>query len=493
MTCLKYRSLNKKLGGAIVLLALFWTPLPAQKVDRSKPPELGPPPKLELPPLQRATLSNGLPVLFLEKNQVPLVQVNLIVKTGSVHDPAGKTGLADMVSTMLKEGAGQRNALELADAIDFLGATLSTSAGYHTSSVRLNTPASKLDAALALMGAVALQPSFPAEELERKRKESLTALLQAHDQPATIAVTLFNRVLYGDDHPYGASSVGTEAALRAIQVADLQQFHRTFYRSNNAALVVVGAVKLAELLPKLETIFGGWEPGKIPAATLPQPKQVSKRTVYLVDKPGSAQSVVRIGRIGVPRLTGDYYSLVVMNTILGGSFTSRLNQNLREQHGYTYGAGSAFAYRESAGPFFAAAAVQTDVTDKALVEFMKELRGIRQQIAEAELARAKNYVALQYPGDFQSVASIAGELGELVEYNLPDHYVNTYIDNILGVSKQQVLAMAKKHVVPEQMAVVIVGDRSKIEQGVVALKLGNIEFLSIEDVLGKPPVLQGTD
>jgi predicted Zn-dependent peptidase len=219
---------------------------------------------------------------------------------------------------------------------------------------------------------------------------------------------------------------------------------------------------------------------------------VEKRRIYLVDKPGAAQTEIRIGRIGVPRKTNDYYAISVMNTILGGSFTSRLNQNLREQHGYSYGAFSSFSFRPLPGPFIASAAVQTEVTDKALAEFIKELNRILKPVTDDELVRGKNYVALSFPSEFQNVGQIAGNLQELVIYDLPDDYFNNYTSRILAIDKKDVQRVAKKYIDPEKVAIILVGDRAKIEGGVRALNLGPIELLTIEQVLGKAPKVEGT-
>jgi predicted Zn-dependent peptidase len=478
---------------AFCCLLFSFSTLFAQNPDRSKPPELGPPPALKLPPIQHFKLSNGLPVVFMEKHEVPLAQINLLVKAGAAMDPAGKNGLANMTAAMMEEGAGPRNALQLADAIDFLGVDISASAGQHTSVVALHTPLSKLDSALALFADVALRPTFPQEELQRQRQERLTTLVQWHDQPRAIASVLFSRTLYGAKHPYGLPALGDEKTLRGFRVEDLKNFHSTYFRSNNATLIVVGDATSAVILPKLEAAFGKWEAGKIPTSTWPGVAQVQKRQVWLVDKPGAAQSEIRIGRIGAPRLTEDYFALVVMNTMLGGSFTSRLNQNLREQHGYSYGARSSFDFLPLAGPFLAAAAVQTAVTDKALVEFMKELNGMLQPAPDEELSRAKNYVALGFPQDFQSVAQIAGQLSELVVYGLPDDYFDNYLQRLLAVTKDDVLRVAKKYIVPEKIAIIVVGDRKETEKGIRALNLGPMQVMTIDEVLGKAPAVEGTN
>ncbi|MBM4162231.1 MAG: insulinase family protein, partial [Ignavibacteria bacterium] len=462
----------------------------AQVPDRKSPPALGPTPLLRLPAIQRFQLSNGLPVVIMEKHNVPVVQVNLLVNAGSAMDANNKSGLASLTVDMMDEGAGQRDALELADAIDFLGASIRTNAGMHTSSITLHTPLGKIDEALPLMADIAMRPTFPATELGRKQKERLTTLLQWHDEPRAIASVLFNRTLFGAQHPYGIPTLGSERSIHAFVVDDLRKFHSLFFHAGNATIVVVGDVVPQTILPKFEAAFGSW--GRKPAskASWTRPKQVRQRQIYLVDKPEAAQSEIRIGRIGAERLTEDYFPLVVMNTILGGSFTSRLNQNLREQHGYTYGAGSSFDFRLLPGPFLAGSAVQSAVTDKALTEFMNELTRILQPSSDEELTRAKNYLALRYPRSFQTASQIAGELGEVVTYSLPDDYFNTYVQRVLSVTKEDVVRVAKKYLDPEAVAIIIVGDRKVIEKGLRDLNLGPVNNLSIEDVLGKPPVVE---
>ena len=366
-------------------------------------------------------------------------------------------------------------------------ADLATGSAIHTSQISLHVPVAQLDSALAVLGDVVLRPTFPADELERQRTQRLTALLQRRDEPRSIASVLFNRTLFGVDHPYGIPTAGDEQSVRSFRVEDLRTFYDTYYRPNNATVIIVGDITIEAVRQRLERIFGSWSSAPIPATKWPEPRQVARRQVYLVDKPGAAQSEIRIGRIGAARQTDDYYSLVVMNTVLGGSFTSRLNQNLRETHGYTYSAGSAFDFRPLAGPFVAAAAVQSNATDSALVEFMKELRGIVNHISDEELSRARNYVALQFPESFQQVAETADQLAELAVFDLPDDYLTRYIDRIMSVGQTDVARVAKKYIDPERIVIIVVGDRARIEGGIRALKLGPITVLTVDDVLGKSP------
>ncbi|MFI5251038.1 MAG: M16 family metallopeptidase [Bacteroidota bacterium] len=485
----------KKLGIFTAYLIIgafvFTSIILGQAPDRSKPPELGPTPSLTLPAIQHLKLSNNLAVVLMEKHQVPLVQVELVVKTGSVMNPADKLGLANLTATMMMQGAGSRNALELADAIDFLGARIYTYGSWHVSGVSLHTPLSKLEDALALFADVALRPTFTSEELERQRKERLTRLGQMHDEPTGISTTAFSQIIFGKDHPYGQMGSGDEKSIRSVTTTDLQNFHQKYFHPNNATIIVVGDVTADKIIPLLEKVFGSWDKGDdIQQPVVPTAAQVASRTVYLIDKPGAAQSVIRIGRVGVERSNPDYFAIEVMNTILGGSFSSRLNHNLRETHGYTYGAGSGFTYPPFPGSFSARASVQTAVTDSSLIEFFKELHGILTPVSDDELTRAKNYLALQYPNGFQAVGQISSQLEDLVNYNLPDTYFNDYVKNVFAITKDDVNRVAKKYIDPERVAIVIVGDRSKIESGIKALNLGTIQNMTIDDVLGKAPVLE---
>lgn len=484
-----------------VLFALLLTPalgsiptqVAAQAPDRSAPPELGPPPVLSLPPLQEDCLANGLRIFLMEKHDIPVVQVNFTVFSGADREIPGKYGLASMTADMMDEGAGGRSALELADALEFLGVRFRISSSDHTLGASLYTPVSKLEEALPLVADILLHPDFPEEELERKRRSALTGLLQAHDQPTTIAVALFAEGLYGIEHPYGRAGLLDEASIRGITVADMRVYHQTHVRPNNAAVVVVGDLTMEEAKARLESLFGDWDPGEVPEATLPPSTQVEATRILLVNKPEAPQSVIRMGRIGAPRNTEDYEAIGVMNTVLGGSFTSRLNQNLREDKGFTYGAGSRFAFQESAGPFSASSSVQTEVTGAALTEFFREMEGIRDPIPREELERAKNYDALGYPAAFGSGAGIASQLNQMVLYDLPRDSFNQYVGKVLAVTQEQAQAAARKYVVPGAMLVVIVGDAEKIEAEVRALELGPLTILSVEDVLGPLPELGGLE
>lgn len=469
-----------------VLCGCLIVPLVAQTApDRSRPPALAAAPTLTLPPIQKRALSNGLPVWVIETREVPLVQVNLLVLAGSGDDPAGKFGAASLTAAMLDEGAGNRSALEIADAAEFLGASLATTSSFDASSVRLNVPVARLGDALPIMADVALRPTFPAADLDRLRQERITALLQALDDPTQIVPAAFSRLVFGPTHRYGTGAAGTEATLKAFTAQDLRDFHARYYQPTNARLVIVGDIRADDAVALLERQFGSWRSGAtVSRARVPQAPQLTSRQIYIVDKPESAQSQIRIGWIGVPRSTPEYFTLEVLNTILGGSFTSRLNQNLREKNQYSYGAGSRFDMRLSAGAFFAAAGVQTDKTSEALREFFNELDAIGTPVAAGELSKAKNYVALGFPADFETSSDLALRLEELMIYQLPDDYFAQYVSRVQAVTAAAVEKAAATYVQPSKMAVVVVGDRKLIEPGIRALNLGPVRVLTVEEALG---------
>ena len=459
-----------------------------QAPDRTHPPAPGPPAPLRLPTLQKQKLSNGLPVWIVELHEVPVAQINLVVLSGTANDPPGKYGVASLLAAMLEEGAGSRSALEVADAIDYLGADLGSATTSDLSAVRLHVPVTRLADALPIMADVALRPAFPKDELERQRSQRLTSLLQGRDDPPTISSVAFSRILYGKGHRYGTPQMGTAETIKTFTAEDLRAFYIATFRPENAVLLAVGDITADKAVPLFEKSFGGWKGSgvavseKLPAADAP-----AARTIYLIDKPGAAQSQVRIGTIGVPRSTADFFPIQVLNTILGGSFTSRLNNNLREVHGYTYGASSSFDMRASAGPFVASAGVQTDKTSEALKEFFVELDAILKPVPADELGRAKNYVALRFPSAFETTGDISRRLEDALVYKLPDDYFAKYVQNIQAVTAADVQRVAQKYIKPDHLAVVIVGDQKVIEPGIRALNIGPIKAMTIDDVFGPKP------
>jgi predicted Zn-dependent peptidase len=455
-----------------------------QAPDRSKAPVPGPAPALKVPAIQKRALSNGLPVWIVEMHKVPVVAVNLIVRTGAAADPPGKFGLASFTAAMLDEGAGSRTALELADAIEFLGVSLSTGSSFDASSVSVFGPVSRLDEALPLLADVALRPTFADAEVDRVRKDRLTSLLQTRDSAPALAAAGFARLVYGPRHRYGTLTMGNEASNGEMRSADLRAFHQQHFQPQNAYLVVTGDITPDTIVSKLERAFGAWKNTGPPPK--PQPLEAAQhaaRQIYLIDKPGAEQSAIRIGWVGVDRRTPDYFPIQVMNTILGGSFTSRLNTNLREDKGYSYGAGSTFDMRLGPGPMYAASNVQTDKTVESLREFFKELDGIRLPVPADELTRAKNYLALSYPGAFETSSGVASELGSLVLYGLPESYFNEFIGKALGVTAADVQRIAQKYVQPDRFAVVVAGDLARIEKPIRDANLAPVRVVTVDEIL----------
>jgi zinc protease len=478
------KALTSNAAMGVLALVLFQSTVSAQGTfDRTKPPELGPPPRVSLPPIVTRELPNGLKLMIVEQHELPLADFVLLVGSGSTTDPASKTGEANLTAAMLREGTTTRKSLEIADQIAFLGISLSSSSSWESSTLSLHTPTAQLDSALALFADVTLHPSFPATDFERIRKSRLTDLIRLKDQGPAIANLAFPAIVYGSGHPYGAATLGTEASVKSLSIGDLQSYYQSNFKPNNSTLIIVGDVNPAQIEQKINALFGGWQRGDVTQLTYADPPKAGTTTIYLIDKPGAAQSSFRIGSVGVPRSTKDYFALTVMNTILGGSFSSRLMQNLRETRGYTYGASSRFDWRRAAGPFSASAEIVAAKTDSALLEFMKELNAIRQTVPASELSRAKRFLQLQVPGNFETTQDIAFQLVPVALYGLPLDYYNNYVQNIEAVTQADVARVAQQYINPGSLAVVIVGDRKSIEPG---LKATNVAPIVIRDMSGQP-------
>lgn len=459
----------------------------APGLDRTHPPALGALPALKLPKVQTQTLPNGLQLDVVEMHEVPVVDVTLIVRAGAVRDPDDLPGLATFVANMLDEGAGSRDALGIADEVQYLGASLGTGAGNENATVSLHCTTPKLGPALDLMADVVLRPAFADSEITRQRKLRENALLTLRDQPTQMAPIAFNAIVFGGAHPYGRPVSGDEASTAKLDRARVAAFHRAYYVPNNAVLLVVGDVTAAQARKLAEARFGSWARADVaPPATAVAPTP-GPRTIEIVDKPGAAQSVIRIGNVGVARSTPDYAALRVLNTILGGSFTSRLNQNLRETHGYTYGARSSFETRRLPGAFLATASVATAKTDSSLIEFMKELRTIRDvPVPAAELEKAKAYLALGLPGEFEATADAAGQFADLIANDRPLDEYDGAVASIQKVTAADVQRVARALIDVDHFTILVVGDRAKIEPGLKALNEGGIEIRDLWGRVAKP-------
>jgi len=427
-------------------------------------PKPGPNPKFGLPTIEKTKLKNGLEVWMVEQNELPLVSMNLVLGTGSSNEPNDKTGVAGMTAQLLDDGTTTLSAAEIANRQQALGINIGSGSGWDSTGVTLQTLTKNLDEALALYADIILNPSFPATELESVKRRAIVGLRQQKANPNAISNVVYNKVLYGD-HPYGRNT--TEATIEAIKRDDLVSYYDSTYRPNNGTLIVVGSFDKAALKDKLEKAFANWKPGEIKVNELPTAKPQEKAGIYIVDRPNSAQSVVSVGQIGVDRMNPDYVAIQVMNAVLGGGFTARINMNLREDKGYTYGARSGFTFRRGAGPFEAGGDMQTAVTREAIIELMKELNGIRGPIpiTQKELDYNKQSIIRRFPAGFETIGAISTQLSNLVIYDLPDSYFNDFIARVNAVTLDDVNRVAKKYLDPSKMAIVIVGDRKVIEPG----------------------------
>ena len=436
------------------------------KIDAqaAKLPKPGPNPKFSLPPIEKTKLSNGLEVWMVEQRELPIVSMNLVLRTGQVNEPADRTGVASLTASLLDDGTEKRSAADIVNQLQSIGANVGAGSGWDSTNVSLSTLTKNLDAALDIYADVIQNPAFPAAEFESLRNRQLIGLRQQRANPNAIANIAFNKVLYGD-HPYGRDT--NEASLKAITRDDIVKYYEQTYVPNNGTLIVVGSFDKAAMKSKLESAFAGWKAGEVSTAAVPAAKPLDQPGIYIVDRPNSAQSVVSIGQVGVDRMNPDYHAIQVMNAILGGGITSRISMNLREDKGYTYGANSGFVYRRGAGPFRAGGDIQTAVTKEAVIEFMKELKGIQGPIpvTQRELEYNKQSIIRRYPAGFETNAAISNQFSNLVVYGLPDTYFNDYIAKINAVTLDDVNRVAKKYLNPDKMAIVIVGDRKVIEPG----------------------------
>jgi len=457
-------------------------PLNADAEWRRDAPKPGPASALHLPVPEKFKLSNGLTVLYSERPGLPLVAANLVLHAGSGVNPVDRPGLASMTARMLQQGTTTRTAPQIADRAADLGATLNSGAGTDTTGISTRSLSRNFPEALELLADVALHPSFPQAEVERVRSERLTWIVQERDEPSAMASRVMTGALYGPRHTYGYPDSGTTESIKAISREDLLHFWQRNYFPDDAALVVTGNIKLASLKPLLEKRFGAWKAGRPAPPALGSPETTDAKLI-LVDRPGAPQTTLVCFSMGLARSTPDYAPVEVMNTDLGGLFSSRINMNLREAHGYTYGAGSFFNYHRAAGPFLVFSDVRTDVTAPATTEIFKELRRMREmQMTPAELTLSQDSIARSLPGRFERGTEAAGTFAELFTYDLPLDYYSTLPDHINAVTIEQAQAMAQKYVQPEKMIVLAVGDRSKIEEEMKKLNLGKVE---IRDTDGK--------
>jgi zinc protease len=452
------------------------------EADRTKTPGLGDKRTFEPPTFSTQKVSNGLTVVVSERHELPKVAAGLMLKTGATADPATKSGVAWMTAEMLDEGTTSRSALQIQADLDRLGSSLHTSAGSESSEVSLETLKKNLKPTLEIMADLILHPTFPEEELERQRKRRLDSILQERSNPPAIASKVFRFALFGEKHPLGRETDGNEASIKALSRADLQEFYQEYWKPNNAALIFSGDVNLEEAVRLAEEVLGSWRSSKVPDTDVPSIDPPTGTQVYLVDRQDAAQSQIRIGSVGPRRRVDDYYAIELMNAVLGGAFTSRLNLNLREEKGYTYGAFSGFSYGRQIGFWTGRAAVQTKFTKESLAEFEKEFNGIREKkpITSGELEIAKANLTRGFAQRFETLERLIQHVDEIFSYDLPSEEISRYPSEIEKVTLEQARAAARKYISVSGSIIVIVGDLSKIEKGIRELNLGTVTVIDVD-------------
>ncbi|HYN09438.1 MAG TPA: pitrilysin family protein [Vicinamibacterales bacterium] len=447
----------------------------AEAAWRATQPKPGADRSIQLPTPRSFKLANGLTVIYHERPGMPVVAADLVIKTGGDSNPVDRPGLANFTAAMLDQGTPSRNALQIADDIAQLGGSLGATSSKDATIASVGSLRKNFPASLDLLADVTLRPNFPPAEIDRQRKIRLGRIIAQRQDPSAVATIATVAALYGNEHPYGFVELGTEAAVTATKPEDLQGFWKKNFVPGNAALVVAGAIGEAELKSLVEKAFGAWPSGTSTAPALSSPLTTRNRVV-LVDQPGAPQTGLFVALIGPPRSTPDYAAVSVMNAVLGGLFSSRVNLNLREKNGYTYGAFSQFVFRKGNGPFWISAPVRTDATAAAVAEIFNEVKRMTTTpMTPEELTMAKDSIVRALPSDFETSAGTAGSLANLYIYDLGLDYYTKLPSQVSAVTADTALAAAKKHLVPDKMIVVAVGDRAKIEPGLKKLNLGGVE------------------
>ena len=473
-------------AGVVALLLATAAPF-AQQFDRTKPPAPGPVAELKVPTWTTGKLSNGAQLIVAERRELPLVYFSITFEGGANQlEKAGTLGAAAFTSAMMREGTKTRSAEQLAMDLQLLGTNVGVSIGDESGSISFLSTTEKFAPTLEILADMLLNSTFPEPALERLRQQRLVALKNQNAQPGFIGNRVFSRVLYGPEHPFGMTA--DEATIKAVTRDDVMAVYKEYFRPGRAIVTVAGDIDGAAAKAATERALAGWAAGgSKPSFTYPKLPEPRPTTIYVVDRPGSKQSVFNIGLPGPPRNTPDYMALQVMNFILGGHFQSRLNANIREEKGYSYGVNSGFAYGKGPGPFRAGGDIVSDKTDAALVEFMKELRGIQggRPITDEEMQTAKDTLIQRLPGQFASVQAVGSSITGLYLQDLPPDYYQNYAKNVRAVTREDVLRVAKQYIDLDHLNIVIVGDLKSIEGPLKATGLAPIVVLDPYGVPGK--------
>jgi zinc protease len=441
---------------------------------------VGLPPRLQRVPQRRRTLANGLTICLVAEHSTPIVDVEVVIRTGAARDAQSCAGRAAMVAEMLDEGSESRSVLEIADEIDYLGAHLGINAGWDSTLVALHVSSERLTPALEVLADVVLQPTFPVTEFERKQREKLTALRQERAEPRLLANKALTQGVFGSIHPYGAPAGGTYAAIEALTLEEVRSFYQQCYTPANTFIVAVGDIDFDDFSARLEQHFGGWQ-GMAPLPpAFPAEQAVERTHLLLVDKPGAAQAEIRVGHSAAGRNTPDYFPLIVLNTMLGGSFTSRLNLRLREEMGVTYGASSKFNLRLQGGLFWAGSAVDTDAAAQSVAVMLEEMRRFqRLQIDAEEMQRAAQYLAYGLPRHFEATHDIAAHIREQLLYHLEDDYWERFVERVLAVRPDDIAEVAARHLQPERAVAVVVADGAAVAPELERAGIGEVSKVDV--------------
>jgi zinc protease len=447
---------------------------------RQMPPPLAHRP-LHLPEHLETTLSNGLGLVVVEDKRLPLISFRLAFRSGDANDPEPQPGLSDMMSSLLTEGTTTRTSRQIAEEVERFGATLAVGSSSDFTTVAASSLSIYADEILDLIADVALHPSFPQNEVDLARENTKQLLIQQRAQPTFLASERLSKVMFGK-HPYSRLSP-TPEMLDALTREDLVEYHQSSYIPNHAVFMVVGDVDRDSMLARIEQLFGGWKPGVLPDLNLPALPERQARSVYVVDRPGSAQSNIVIANKGITRTSPDYFPMLLMHTILGANASSRLFMNLREEKGYTYGAYSNLDARRLAGTFRATAEVRTPVTGASMHEFFYELGRIRDEAVSAEeLKNAKSYLAGVFPIRIETQDGLIDQLVSVRMYDLPSDYLETYREQVNAVTAEDIQRVAQAYVTPARAAIVIVGDAAEINEQVKPYA----DTIELYDTDGKP-------
>ncbi|MFB3778097.1 MAG: M16 family metallopeptidase [Bryobacteraceae bacterium] len=459
----------------------------AADVDRSKVPEPGAAPEPRLPKLQRAALSNGLKIILAERHDVPLVNFSLLVDAGYAADQLARPGTARLAMNMIDEGTATRSSLQISEEMDRLGAQLVSGANLDQCTLRLNALKANLDPSLAVYADVILNPSFPEADFAREQKLQLATIQREKVTPNGIRNRVLPMILYGSGHAYGnpGAGLGTEASVSSLRREDLVKFHQSWFKPGNATLVVVGDTTLADITSKLEKLFQGWKPGEVPTKSVAGVARASKPVIYIVDRPGSIQSVVTAGMIAPQKANPNEIGIEVLDQILGGAFISRINMNLREDKHWTYGARTALAASRGPRIYMATSPVQADKTAETIAEINKELRQVlaERPVTANELAMGRDSLTLSLAGQFETMGAVSGGIAEIVQFGLPDDYFQTYTGKVRALTQKDMAAAASSLIHPDSVAWIVVGDRAKIEEPIRKLNLGEVRLI---DANGNP-------